>query len=184
MLQYSLFDSEPESGAENSRYYRVGFPVSLTVLRENVKRLLTGVICGVSSQGSYARLDRNGCWLKMLQGCCQANMDGFLEEYCGTWTKWGIMSGGAVTLPHGLEPRIDGSGCLLLPTPKASDGTAAERTNKKDLQTCLRRLFQRGNNKTQRTVYYLLYNGATWSQCAEYYETMMGVPKGWTDLGV
>jgi len=108
----------------------------------------------------------------------------YFGRYFETWTKWGIMSGGVVIPLPGLEPYIDETGFLLLPTPTASDGISMKRSNKKNLQVCLHRLFQRNLNKTQRTIYYLFYLGMNWSQTSEYIETMMGFPKGWTDTDV
>ena len=182
MLRQIALETEQDSTPDNSRCYQGGSHASLTALWESVWRLMMSVTCGENSQGSFARLDRSGHWEKTYMGYSQVKMDGSLDEFSGIWPKWGIVSDGAAIQPHGLEPYIDESGFLLLPTPKASDGTAAGYSNKNNLQVCLHRLFQRENNKTQRTIYYLLYNGATWSQCAEYYEMMMGVPKGWTDL--
>lgn len=49
-----------------------------------------------NSQESFAKLDQSGSWRKTYQGYCQVSMEGFLDEFCGTWPTWGIMRAGSV----------------------------------------------------------------------------------------
>ena len=61
---------------------------------------MMSVIYGMRPQGSFAKLNQNGLWVKMSEGYCQVKMDGSLEEYLGTWPKKGIMRGGIVFQPY------------------------------------------------------------------------------------
>lgn len=72
---------------EDSRANRIA-------LRENVSRLVMSVICGGNSRESFAKLNQSGSWLKTYQGYYQVSMEGFLDEFCGTWPTWGIMRAG------------------------------------------------------------------------------------------
>ncbi len=92
-------------------------PVSLTVLQENVRRLVMTVTSGPKSEESYAKLNRNGSWVRMCRGYAQASLDGSLVEFCETWPKWGIVSDGVAGRLPILEPPTTGNECSLLPTP-------------------------------------------------------------------
>ena len=91
-------------------------PVSLTALRENVRRLVTTVISRENSKGSFARLNPDGSFLRMSLGYAQANLDGFLESSCMTFPKWGIVSDGVAGELSILGPVIEENGSSLLPT--------------------------------------------------------------------
>lgn len=56
--------------------------VNRIALQGNVLHLVISVICGENLRGSFAKLDRNGSWLKTYQGFCQVSMEGFLDEFC------------------------------------------------------------------------------------------------------
>ena len=118
MLQQSLFETEQDLTPQ--QYYQGGSPASHIALRASVWALVTSVIYGTSSPELFARLNHNGLWEKTLRGCYQVRLDDILDEFSGTWPGWGIVwDGAAIRLP-GLEPCIDETGYLLLPTPVAS----------------------------------------------------------------
>jgi hypothetical protein len=122
-LQGTLFDGEGLTPTESPSCQWVS-PANLTALRENVKRLLMSVIYGPKRGVSFAKLTPDGCWLKTCRGFCQASMDGSLEEFSGTWPKWGIVSDGEAGALVMSEPTTGGNGCsLLLKTPSAFDAT-------------------------------------------------------------
>lgn len=94
MSQESLF---PQEALEESTCSQVVSHASRIAVPGSVKRLLTSVIYGVNSRGSFARLSRSGCWLKMCGGYLVPNLDGSLDEFCGTWPTWGTLLDGAAT---------------------------------------------------------------------------------------
>jgi hypothetical protein len=118
MSQLSLLEKKEY---ETSRFYQQDFHVSLIALQENVKHLMMNVICGRKQQKGFAFLNQNGFWVKMCQGYYQVRMDGFLEEFSGTWPRWGTVSDGAAMELDVLELRTKGKGYSLLPTPTATD---------------------------------------------------------------
>ena len=133
-------------------------------------------------------IDPNGCWVKTFAGYCQVKMDGSLDEFCGTWPKWGIVSDGAATQPRGLEPYIDESGYSLLPTAHASDGDGFLKINKTDVQTSIWK-YENSKNlgkspHSKKLIHYFVWQQKSLNQSAELYEMIMGFPKGWTDLDV
>jgi hypothetical protein len=90
-------------------------------LRENVKVLVMSVTSGLSCGESFAKLNPDGSWVKTSRGSVQVTLDGSLEEFTGTWPKWGILSGGvAGKLPMLELPTIE-SDCSLLRTPNVMD---------------------------------------------------------------
>ena len=101
-----------------------GSPASLTALQESVSRLVTSVTSGENSPELFAKLGRDGSWVKTSQGSVQVSLDGSLEEFCETWPKWGILSGGVVGKLPTPERRTTASGCSLWPTPRTSDTQA------------------------------------------------------------
>ena len=113
---------------EDSRANRIA-------LRENVSRLVMNVICGGNSQESFAKLDQSGSWRKTYQGYCQVSMEGFLDEFCGTWPTWGIMRDGECFRLSKLEWSTNAKEFVLLPTPLATDGMAWTKVGKNCLKT-------------------------------------------------
>ena len=95
-------------------------PANLTALQESVSRLVMSVISGENSPESFGKLNRDGSWVKTSQGSAQASLDGSLEEFCETWPRWGILSGGVVGRLPTPERRTTGNGCSLWPTPVSS----------------------------------------------------------------
>jgi len=74
---------------------------------------------------------------------------------------------------------------LLWPTPIASDGIAWKYTRKADVGRSVRMALTNkpGIRRGQkRVVYYLALLEYSPIQASEFIETMMGLPKGWTDL--
>ena len=109
------------SGAECRPSSPEDSPASLTALQESVSRLVTSVTSGGNSPESFAKLSHDGSWVKTSQGSVQVSLDGSLEEFCETWPKWGILSGGVVGRLPTPERRTTASGCSLWPTPRTSD---------------------------------------------------------------
>ena len=108
-----LLAGQPSSAADS--------PASLTVLRENVRRLVTAVISPENSSVSFGKLNPDGSCLRMSQGYAQANLDGSLESSSMTFPKWGIVSDGVAGELLTLAPVIGENGSLLLPTMTKSD---------------------------------------------------------------
>ena len=111
-------DNQPSS-AEDS-------PASLTVLQENVQLLVMTVTSGLKSEESYAKLNQDGSWVKMSRGYVQASLDNSLVEFCETWPKWGIVSGGVAGRLPILERHTTENGSSLWPTPQSFDAKATE----------------------------------------------------------
>ena len=107
-------ESTPISSAQGS-------PASPTALRDAVRHLVTSVIYGRSYIGCFAKLNPDGSWEKMSQGFYQAKMDGFSEEFCETWPRWGCLSDGACGAPVTWERRTGGIGSSSWPTATALD---------------------------------------------------------------
>ena len=118
MSQLSLFENEE---LKKSHYCPAGSRVNHIALQENVKHLLTNVICGGNLQESFAKLDQNGSWLKMFQGYCQVKMDGSLEGFSMIWHKWATMSDGVCMEQTQLEPFTKEKEFSLFPTPTTQD---------------------------------------------------------------
>ena len=87
---------------------------------------------GLSSTESFAKLNPDGSWSRMYQGCGQLTMDGCLEEYSGTWPKRGTMrSGSTYPLPTSGRPTSE-SESSLWPTPNSEGGTGYMSGSKRD----------------------------------------------------
>jgi hypothetical protein len=96
-------------------------PVSPTVLQENARLLVMSVISQENLKESLGRLNPDGSLRRMSQGYAQVNLDGFLENSCMIFPKWGIVSDGVVGELQILEHRTTGNGSSLLPTPTTRD---------------------------------------------------------------
>ncbi len=120
---------------------------------------------GLSSTESFARLNPDGSWSKMYQGCVQSKMllggtGGSLEAYSETWPKRGTMrSGSTYPLPTSGRP-ISESESSLWPTPR--------EFMHKDTTT------DRGKSNLGEVVGGQL--NPMWV------ELLMGFPAGWTEL--
>jgi len=149
-------------------------PVSPTALQESVSRLVTSVISGENSPESFAKLSRDGSWVKTSQGSAQASLDGSLEEFCETWPRWGILSGGVVGRLPTPERRTTANGCSLWPTPTASDYHSPN---------CGRHHIDRVGMQSLRLNHYCFLLGRPdLAKSPVFRERLMGFPPGWTDL--
>lgn len=151
-----------------------GSLASLTALQESVKRLLTSVISGQSIGESLAKLSHDGSWLRMYQDCFQAKMDGSFEEYSEICPSWGLMLGGVLIQPRGLEPYIDESEFSLLPTIVANEGKGACKNRYAGSPHFRGAKMAEGLRSGPNDALYTHPNFA---------ELVMGLPTGWTDLG-
>lgn len=79
--------------------------------------------CGLKSNGSLARLQADGSWVKTYQDCYQARLDGSLEAFSLTWTRWGIVLGGRYMALQRSEHLIEENVSSLWPTYLASEAT-------------------------------------------------------------
>lgn len=163
-----------------SRSYPEVSRANLTALLENVELLMTSVICGPNSCESFGRLNPDGSLEKTCQGCSQATMEGFSGESCETWPSGGLMFGGTLFRLTPLERAFGVSEWPLWPRPLASDGEAWIKNRKEDPMRSIWSMWERG--KQDRPIYYHIWNGLSPCQSADAQETMMGFPKGWTEL--
>ena len=169
--QQMSFTGEQEE--EQSTVFRGGSRANLIALQESVKRLVMIAIYGQNSGELFAKLNQNGLWEKMYSDYYQASMDGSLEEFCETWPRWGTMRHGVLRAQQKLEPFIDESEWLLLPTPVNSEWIGAGRKR------------YRGSK---------LFRGAKTAEALRsgekdpiytnpsYCEIIMGYPMGWTEI--
>ena len=70
--------------------------------------------------------DRDGCWLKMSQGCCQLLLDGSLERWSETWPRSGVLSNGSACRRPTWGRTIYGIGSGFWPTPQAHDAAKGD----------------------------------------------------------
>ena len=112
--QNLLGESDQPSSVEDS-------PASLIRVQENAERLVMSVTSGRNCGESFAKLNRDGFWVKTSQDSVQVRMDGSLVEYCETWPRWGMLLGGVVGKLRMSERRTTENGSLLLPTCAARD---------------------------------------------------------------
>lgn len=88
--------------------------------------------CGESTQGSLANLDHDGSWLKMSEGCCQqvliSDRGETSELFSGTWSTWGIMRSGRVTVLKPLARRTKEKECSSWRTPDANLGARGPKS--------------------------------------------------------
>jgi len=150
------------------------FPVSRTVSPGPYLVQQTKEICGQNTCGSFAKLSRDGLWVRMFRGFAQRMLDGSSEEYCGTWPASGTMRSGALFQPNNSGRRTCERECSLLPTPAARD--------EKDLSSTTAYLSQRKRH-TPSIATVALGHGWKWFAVAELYEAAMGFPLGWSDVG-
>ena len=151
-----------------------------TAAQENALHLVTSVISGTNSPESFAILDPDGSWQRMYGGYYQVRMEGFSDEFCETWPTQGIMRDGEC-FPLSMPARyISESGYSLLPTPMASDWKGWMCVGKEDALSAIFKAF--ANQKTIRTIYFLILCGRSATQAADFTEMMMGFPPQWSVL--
>ena len=166
--------------SRDQQWYPEVFRANLIAFQENVWHLMMNAICGANSSECFAKLTRDGSWQKMYQGCSQVKMEGFSDEFLGTWPKEGVMYGGIAFLPTLPEPRFGVSVSRLWPRPIASDGVAWTRIRKCNPRLTIADAWRR--HKQDRPIYDYVWNGLSAAQAAELNGTMMGFPKHWTSL--
>lgn len=71
--------------------------------------------CGASISAPFARYSRDSSSWRTSQRCLGWEW----EEFSGIWPRAGMMQSGNVYRLLPLVPRISGTGCLFLPTPRA-----------------------------------------------------------------
>jgi len=131
-----------------------------------------GADCGENTPESFVKYDQLTHSWKTRQ--CSL-LEG-LDEFSGTWPKWGIMQDGECSELMNVEEIITGLESGSLPTPTKCDGKGASTNSKKcnpDDLSYLR--------------YFLHYHFGRQSATTTYphplfSEGMMDFPKGWTDL--
>lgn len=150
---------------------------------------------GLSSTESFARLNPDGSWSRMYQGCGQLTMDGSLEEYSETWPKRGTMrSGSTYPLPTPAPPTSE-SESSLWPTPTSRDykdsgaNTDYEKIAKKsrlagvvNWPTPQSRDWKGSSGRSQKGEEYDLPTATGGQLNPMWVEWLMGFPLGWTDL--
>lgn len=159
---------------EDSRVNRIA-------LQGNVLHLVMSVICGENLRGSFEKLSQDGLWLKTYQGFCQVSMEGFSDEFCGTWPTWGTMRDGECFRHFRPVWSMNAKEFSLLPTPTASDGMAWMTVGKNCLKT-VRYIFAKKGNPSKHLIYLNMLCENSAEQAANFYEEMMGFPLRWTDL--
>lgn len=125
---------------------------------------------GSSTREWFASYDRESSSWKTSQRSLLAGWDEFSE----TWPKQGMtQSGRAFELPMSV-PRIDGSGCLLWPTP-----TAQQSQNR----TCSRLNPQSVHHDGVTLLDALALLELNPRECSPaWVEPLMGFPDGWTSI--
>jgi hypothetical protein len=173
------------------------------VLQENVEDLVTSVICGPNSGESLAKLNQNGFWVKMYRDYCQVTLDNSLQEYSGTWPRWGIMSDGEVMRLPGLVLGTVECEHSLLPTPTTPRPHDNENTvgkyypsqNQKDLVWAVHHGYiptPTANDAKNSTLPpatknrdsipgLLIRTGHSGQMNPMWIEWLMGFPPGWTE---
>ena len=121
-------------------------------------------------------------WLvgENVGGYSQVRMDGFSEEFSGTWPKEGVMYGGTVFQPMLPVPHFGVSVSPLWLRPLASDGTAWMRVRRDSPRLTIVDAWQR--KRQDRNLYDYMWNGLSVTRAAELNGMMMGFPKDWTVL--
>ena len=184
--QMNLFENQLQSCPAGSREYRGGNYASRTALLESVKRLVMSVICGESLQESFASLGPGGSWVKMYRGCSQMSMDGFLDEYSGTWPAWGIMLDGECGALATLELSTGESEYLSLPTLLANDGRSYCQAEAIRLKNGIKRRasgVKISDSWSRQPILLDYYTSGTTNvlnPCL--FEAMMGFQERWTEL--
>lgn len=165
-------------GSARLQSYQGDFHANPIALLGNVRHLMMSAIYGRNCFEFIATLAPNGSWVKMYQGYCQVKMDDSLEEYLGTWPKWGVMRGGTVTLPTLAELNTTAREYALWQRPIASDGFAWTRICKAEPMRSIWGAWD--NGKQDRTIHYHIQAGLNPHEAAKINGMMMGFPEGWT----
>jgi hypothetical protein len=76
---------------------------------------------GPKCSDSFAKLDRDGFWLRMSQGSTQSTLVGGLVKWLETWPRAGMILNGIAYLRSRLVPHISARESGSWPTPMAAD---------------------------------------------------------------
>lgn len=155
---------------------------NLTVLVENVWRLMMSAIFGANCSECFAKLTQSGSWQKMYQGCYQVKMESFLDEFSGTWPKWGVLHGGIVSQPMLSVHNFGVSAWPLWPRPIASDDLAWTKCKASNPRESIIKSWEKHGQ--DRPIYDFMWHGLSATQAAEFHEMMMGFPAHWTECDV
>ena len=160
--------------------YQEVFRANLTVLVESVWHLMMTAIFGANSSECFATLGGDGSWQRMYLGYSLVKMDGFSDEFSGTWPKWGVLRGGSVFLPTQSVPHFGVSASRLWPRPIATDGLAWTRCKASNPRESIIKCWSKRSQ--DRPIFDFMWHGLSATQAAEYTGMMMGFPPRWTDL--
>jgi len=144
--------------------FRGGSPAKISALPAKVPALTANeAVCGFTWPGSLAKYNPDSC----LWRTRQCSLLGGLDEFLGTWPRWGSMRSGEFWEQPPLAPRTNESVSGLLPTPLADDWKGGLTVN----QDSLRNWWHRNG-----------FGKAPSTRRREFWEWMMGWPEGWADL--
>ena len=147
--------------------------------------------------------DRDGCWLKMCQGCCQLLLDGSSEQWSETWPRSGMLLNGSACRRPTWGRTTFGTGSGYLPTPTdVSKGGGSSRSGDRigEIPT-LQGMARRGMWPTPKgspsgpdyartgrdgsggdDLATMVAREAGGQLNPTWVEWLMGFPNGWTDL--
>lgn len=111
-------------GAELLTWFLAASRARTSALPEKAPDLTASApVCGRKWTGSLARYDPDSCTWRTAQ----SSLLGGLDEYSGTWPRWGTTVGGELYLLPTPAPPIAGNVSGSWPTPTASLGTKGGR---------------------------------------------------------
>ena len=145
-----------------------------TALQENVRHLVTSVICGMNASGLQANLSLDGASLKTCRDYLLANADLFSPEFSMTWPRWGIAQDGEFGALSMSARHTEGTESSLWPTPQASDN--------RDRGNLSSGAVQRRMEKGKQISLSQCVDDQSGALNPEWVEWLMGFPIGHTDL--
>ena len=119
MFENSTVDGFLERWTESSVGFLARTSASPVEAKESVKG--TGQDCGLSSHGSFARWDPDGCSWRTSE----LWLDGDWRLYLGTWPRWGSMRNGECSARQRPVRRTGETGFSFWPTSTATDAKAS-----------------------------------------------------------
>lgn len=133
--------------------------------------------CGNTWLGSLARWHPGTSSWRTPQCSLFEDLGQCLEIF----PRWGSMRNGAFWDARKQEEISSGEiDYGFLPAPLKSEGEAWTKTVKKNPRTSISKALAGGH--AFRMIYFPLWNGGTVTMASDLAETMMGWPRGWTDL--
>ena len=168
-----------DRGKELLMSYLAAFPVK-TFPQQDQEMVSTEneAECGEKWRGSFTKYDQNSYSWKTHQ----CSLLGDLEEFLGTWPKWGLMQNGECWEQQMLALRTEEKESGSLPTPVATDWmTPSIATTSYKNGRFIRTSKTTGTTfGTRLSAAYQLMTGSPMPPV--FSEWMMGWPQGWTDL--